>query len=331
MTVQGSQDPVLLLFLEPSYALLLNRSGHAEYDAHKINTVTASVPGSQDAADVVGVTPFQFDYSAIQGSGSWNGAAAPVSGEGALIDLGGPGSSFSAVQSNEVTTSPDSGRSFASGAFWTPMQGHGNGGVFVAAGQGPVISASPANGVCAASPFLHGGPLWTDCTTYIPPGTDPDRVGYDFLGGNGNPGYGTGFAPMIVGTPVDIVASAPLGDVPDDSAAPVSATLSSGGSPLAGAPVHFDLQLGIPIPRGLGAGDGTVIQWLNISQSEGVTDASGVAHSVLPLGLRRMFGLQNGPEGWFTRLMVTFDGAPGLQPRHVVAPLNLTAPPSEAS
>jgi hypothetical protein len=322
LIAQGATFPVVLLFPIPSYSLLLNRSGHATYRAINADTVKATATSANGPTPhVVGVSPWQFDYAAMQGAAVWNGAAVPGGGEAALVDLGGPGDTFDTLQAHAVATKPNTGGNLAAGAFWDPVQGAGNGAVFVAAGAGPSIVGSPANGICPTSPSPRGAGTWIDCSTYTAPGTDPDHATYDFLGGLDNPGNAVGSAPQATAAApgLDIVSS-PTAAV-DGTTVPVSVRLlEPSGAPIAKGRLHVDLQVGIPIASG------TLVQWVNISQTEAITSPGGIANAKLPVALQRLVGLTAMPAGWQTQLLVTFDGGPGLTPRHQSAPISVSFP-----
>lgn len=303
--VQGSAEPNLE---STTAALLLNEGGHADYSAEATDTVEASgPPGSQ----VLATVPLQFDYAAMQGASAWNGLGLPGMAQGALLDMGGPGDTFHAVQRHGATTTPDSGGGVAAGGFWDPMQGNGDGALLVAAGASPSLTASPANGVCPGSPGAAGSAAWTTCGMYGPASEDADHTDYDYLSGD-NQGYGGGLVPSSAATAPSLTLDPVPASATDGT--PLLATVhlhDASGAPVRGATVHLDAQLVIATdPAKLTA------QWLNISQADGVTDATGTATVPLPLGYNRLLGITSLAQAWSTQVLATYDGSSTLTPVH---------------
>jgi hypothetical protein len=81
-----------------------------------------------------------------------------------------------------------------------------------------------------------------------------------------------------------------------------------------------------------------VTQWLNLNQAEAVTDARGIASVRLPLSINHSFvcpittlyrqppctPMTQMPAFYSTQLTATFDGAPGIYPRHASVPVTVT-------
>jgi hypothetical protein len=301
--VQGAAEPNIE---STTYALLLNRSGHADYRAEATDTIEAAATSGARAE-----VPLQFDYSAMQGASAWNSLGETGMAQAALLDMGGPGDTFQATQRHAVTTSPDSGGGLAAGGFWDPMQGNGDGALLLTLSAAPQILSSPANGVCPASPGASGSTQWTTCGMDGPAGEDPDHTTYDYLSGF-NHGDGAGLAPSSTATSPSLTIDSAPAAANDGTPATVAVTLlDAAGAPLAGATVHLDAQLGLATDAA-----GLTVQWLDVSQATGVTDVAGRARISLPLGYGRLLNITSLAPTWSTRLLATFDGAPGLTPRH---------------
>jgi hypothetical protein len=322
LAAQGAEFPNLD---STSYALLLNRGsgGRSTFTSDNLDTVEAKGTGPKGAVPTVSATsPWQFDYSATQGATNWN-ANCPCSDQGALIDLGGPGDSFHTVESHAVTTSPDSGADYASGAFWDPSHGQGSGAVFVALGAAPQIVSTPANGVCPDSPDPIGFGDWVTCSFYSDPALDdPNHTTYDYTAGDYNPGHGVGIAPRASGQATTLTVVKAPGRAVDGGVIPVELRLTGpAGKPIRGALVHLDAQVGLPVPSPL-------YQWINVDQVDGQTDARGYATLRLPIAYQRILGVLPSSEGWATQLLATYDGGPQLYPDHAAVPVTVTAPAS---
>jgi hypothetical protein len=321
LLVQGSGEPNIE---SPTYALLLNQSGHADYRAESSDTVEATATSAGAATPVVRATvPLQFDWSAMQGASAWNSLGATGTAQAALLDMGGPGDTFHATQHHAVTTSPDSGGGVAAGGFWDPMQGNGDGALLVTLSSAPQILSSPANGVCPASPGASGSTQWTTCGMYGPAGMDPDHTTYDYLSGF-NHGYGAGLAPSSTAAAPSISIDQAPTTAGDGTPAEVAVTLrDASGAPVAGATVHVDAQLGIATDAAA-----LTVQWLDVTQAAGVTDATGSARIALPLAYNRLLNITSLAPTWSTRLLATFDGSSGLTPRHAARAFTLDFGPT---
>jgi hypothetical protein len=313
----------------PSYGILINEGGMqggattpSRFTALNSDTVETSATSASGAPPKAsGTVPFQFDYSADQGAAVWN-SLCPCVDQGALIDYGGPGDVFHATESHSVTTNPDTGGDYASGAFWDPMQGNGDGALFVAAGGAAQVSASPANGVCPGSPDSSGFGEWTTCGYYSVQGVnDADHTDYDYTAGD-NAGEGLGLAEGTTGAaPTLTIVSAPS-SATDGTEVPVTVKLEDAtGKPIAGAVVRLDAQIGLPVPSPL-------FQWINVTQAEGTTRSDGTAIIDLPIAYAHMIGGLANVSGAVFEILATYDGGGGLYPKHAVAPLSVSFGPS---
>jgi hypothetical protein len=306
-------------------AVLINRSGTASYNMLDSDAVRASATSKHGPRPIVsGRSAFQWGLAGGamggQGSSTWN-ADVYNGALGALLDLGGPADTITAHEVDSVTTTPNGGNAVAAGGFWTPVQGAGDGGLLVADGAAPLIVASPANGICPGS-SPRGFGTWYGCDDYTTSATaDPDFESWDFLGGSTDPGHASGYASAAAGALPVLHLSAPSSAV-DDGAVPVSATLAdASGKTLSGIGVHFSLQAALPV--GVEVPD-SQIQWLTMGQVDATTNRSGLARAQLPLALLALAGGEPSQLRFDAyRVMVTFDGAAGLYPHHVVSAITI--------
>jgi hypothetical protein len=321
LVAQGAQQLGFPLE-DPTDGVLINRGGQASF------AVSTGAPVLATAASLHGAPPVVAAHGAFQWTAGAQGTALwsdnPYNGAlGALVDTGGPGDSFSAVQDNSVITVPDSGLGHGSGGWWTPFQGAGPGAIFVATGASPSIVAHPANGICPYSPSPRGYGTWLDCSSYAT--ADPDHQAYDFLGGFYAPGHAVGYAPNATGAMPTLTLTAPP-SATDGTAIPVAVRLTdSAGAPLTGAPVHVSLQGALDTGQGFWVPPQTdTRQWLSMGEVTLTTAADGTATGSLPASLLDLAGGEPSQLRFVEyQVMATFDGGGGLYPHHVVSPLTV--------
>jgi len=309
--------------------LLVNQAGHATYRFLTGDAVHASATSLHGPTPVVHAhTGFQ-QMVAAQGASAWE--ANPPNGDvGALLDLGGPGDTFSATQDTSAVTSPDTGHAVSPGGFWAALAGAGDGGLLVAAGASPVVVASPANGVCPGS-GMRGTQAWFDCGYYNEDqtGADLDHQTVDYLAGLGyGVGHGGGFLPNAPPAAAPALALSAPSTVGDGEAAPVTVGLAGpSGAPLAGRVVHVSLQAELPLTVALSpsAPVSSGNQWITVGETTLTTDAAGTARGLVPAALTEITGYAPSQLRFDRyRLVATFDGDAGITPHHVASAITIT-------
>lgn len=241
---------------------------------------------------------------------------------GALLDLGGDGDRFRAIQANEVTTLPDPRGAFQAGPTWPQFQGAGSGtsaAILVALGHEPVIVSSPSRPVCAGVPRARGFGEWAECRV----GTSEDASGAPVDGssvvGGGAAPHNSGMAPLLEITP-DTPATAPVDrhqtfemDVPRVRVG--ARLLDAGGHPIAGARLHFDWQFSCRLPCAIVPDVETPItfDWANAFEMEATTGDDGIAYADLPFH-DSAFLFDNFPHLEY-RFAATYDGDADEYPR----------------
>lgn len=309
--------------------VLWDQQGDDSYEARSVNETHASATSDHASGDP-SVTALPGWLHSIGAQGATDFAA--FNPQGALIDLGGDTDRFEVVAINPTTTAPDPAGAFQPGNWWPPVQGTGSGGLFVATGDDPQVISSPSSPACVGD---RGYGTWAGCPLSIhttDEGNDPDNASWD------SQGDGVGFAPNATGSAPSLTLTS---DTPTTAArdsedhgqrysdppspsfprVPVGARLKGpDGQPLAGAVVHFDLQM---FCRACYLLSGFYAVWLNFWQADAVTDSDGVARASLPLWGTGSF--------WDTsadyRIAATYDGQqgdPGVYPAHAAQPLALT-------
>jgi hypothetical protein len=192
---------------------------------------------------------------------------------------------------------------------------------FAVLGEGAMVLSTPSRPACPVeSEGYRGFETWMDCSATMADDSDPEHQNFE----SSSTGYpATGMVPSSVGqkpslaftpdTPTTAPADQHERPVPDAKRLAAGAVLlGPDGSPMAGQILHFTLQRYVDVP-------GVSIYWSNEWQVEAVTDQQGLARAALPLS-----GWSNYPEGpW--RINVSFDGGPGLYPRHTASPLTAAA------
>jgi len=96
--------------------------------------------------------------------------------------------------------------------------------------------------------------------------------------------------------------------------------LSPTGKPIGGAKVHVDLQYGYVVDP---TGSTPLIQWYDFSQAEAVTGGDGRATASLPIDLGYL-GITSIDSTKAVQILATYDGAPGVYPRHASTPVTVT-------
>jgi hypothetical protein len=298
---------------------LVDEGGNDSYTAVAADETTASASSAHAAG-----MPFVRAVAQPAASTLAQGGTQSVANSyGLLIDAGGSADRFLAQQSETVKTSPDPNGGFEPGGFWPSFQGDGLGGILLALGEHPSVLSGPSQTVCSpSSPGYRGFGTWSGCAQAL--GTDPDHqpVGPDNPGAGAAPNA-SGLKPLLEIT-ADTPASASLDNSNDLDASvprlPAGARLvDPRGVPIAGVPVHFDLQWtasAAPLPS-----------WSNLWQADAVTGPDGIARADLPLfGTGKWVAALEGQlppavVGW--RVLATYDGADGLYPRHAAKELTL--------
>lgn len=291
-------------------AALVDDAGRDDYLLRSFNDTRASAISQHGGEPEVRAVSTGRYFLSGQGAGDFGGLSA------ALVDLGGSRDRFEVVAHNPVSTSPEGG-GFQYGPYWPYFQG-AFGGVFVAMGDDPVIVSRPSRPVCATSPGRRGFGAWNDC---VAPESDPEHSSYDAIPIWTH--HTLGLAPRAEGREVSLVTTAPT--VAELGARiPVSARLlGPDGKPLAGVPVHFDLQYGCTLLCAAADTSATGGRfWSNQWWVETVTDADGVARATLPVTLQA-WQTDYDKDPWVWRVMATFDGAEGLYPKHVPASIDV--------
>ena len=235
---------------------------------------------------------------------------------GALLDAGGKTDRITASSEKRATADPDTGGALEIGSTWPQMQGAGAQGALVALGAAPTIISTPSRPIGCAGPTMHRGfGTWSECRYS---GSDPPRQAPD---GGSQPG-GVGVAPNAHGSgaALELTSTTPHAATEAMRRIPVEARLRNpNGRPLAGAVVRFDLQVDDYPDYGQATYDMLNNRWLNIFETDAVTDAHGVARASLPVTL---FGVSM--SGLPFRVAATYDGAEGIYPSHIARPLKLT-------
>jgi hypothetical protein len=290
-------------------AVLIDETGTDTYSAEGVNEAHAEATSehAEGAPAVTARTSSRGPFSNSQGASD---LSAPL---GALLDLGGSGDRIVASSTNPASTAPDPDGAFQPDGSWPYFQGS-FGGMLLALGDEPTIVASPSTPVCPTSTGLHGFGSWSEC---ILSGDDAENEHFgDF------PVFihdSRGAAPLARGR-------APTLAVTEDTPAEVgegerlvagARLLDPSGEPIAGGTIHFDLQAGC---WALGFCDlvpdtssATGLSWANLWVATGVTGADGVARVRLPTTLGDFSRFQ---PPWRYRVLATFDGGPGMYPRH---------------
>lgn len=307
----GSVQPQLLVQGQGSTAgvgLLLDAGGTDSYVANYVKQTAASATSDHaPGPPQVRATNWYRIGVAAQGA-TWLGR-----GYGALLDLGGVGDRFSATATLPISTSPDPAGAYAAGYPYPTFQGSGSSldspGIFVADGTDPQIFSSPSQVVCPQSSAARGFGTWGECGLMDAGGANHEPIDL-YRHAYGRAANASGQAPALAFT----------SDTPKNaSAGPgwVSAAVrlvDPDGNPVAGATIHFDLQDTIPSQS---------TSWVTNWEVDAVTGADGVARAQVPLDGSDQ-GIQAYPDiVW--RLFATYDGAPGLYPKHAASLLTLAS------
>lgn len=308
--------------------VLVDEGGTDSYEARVLTPTEASATSvhAEGTPDVIAFGQFH-SFVGAQGAVSSSGAV------GALLDLGGTRDRFLAEAANPVRTAPDPDGAFRVGHFWPAFQGAsdqflGGQAQFVTLASDPAIISSPSRGVCPPSaPGFRGYGTWTECRLAQGGPVNGSEQHYT-VDGSGSTTMGlaplaAGRAPFLAFTE-DTPHTAPLDAHPDlareVARAEVAARLlDPEGNPIEGATIHFDWEYACPgTPCGAPVEADVITLWNNAWQVDAVTGSDGVARARIPLWGSAQFVGQN--PRFLHRWAATYDGAPGLFPRHALQP-----------
>ena len=299
----------------PGHGFVIDQGGTDVYEAVSDN-VTAASAASETAGLVPAVTAVTEPKLFVEGQGASSGGST-----NGLIDLGGTGDRFLASARNPARTSPDGGRSLAMGYDWPLFHGAGTGGVFHAGGANPTVVSAPSAPVCGSG--SRGFGAWRGCP-YAGAASAAAAPGQEWFDSQANAhvyssNTPAGWAPFASGTFADlqVLPGSPAG-ARDGGTVPVAARLHApSGAPMPDTALVFSLQAQ---PCNLPGA------WLNMWETEAVTDAEGVARAALPSATQtpRPPSHYSQPCAEAYRIHVTFNGAAGLYPARVSQPVTIT-------
>ena len=309
--------------------ILADAAGTDAYQATIANPVDASATSTAgQAVPETQATSSGMMFTAAQGAGDDNGAA------GLLVDAAGNGDVLRTEVTNVASSSSGPDTAFRLGWHWPYFQGAGQGGYLEVLGSNPRVFSTPSRPACAGSdPGSRGFASWNDCV--YGHSEDPAREQYENYN-ESSPFVSAGQVPNAVGAQPglafnDATASTAKADLNEEATSrarfPVEAVLNMpDGTPLANEPVHLVLQFECDaICQGdvlAEDPDGSGKTWVNQYQETAVTDATGLARARLPL--RAIGLLMNLVPTVRFRLVAVYDGSPGLRPRHVGRPIEIT-------
>ena len=310
LSVTGFRRPKVLVqgAADGGTGMLIELGGTDRYSL-EVEQATSARTSSVHASGTPRVVALQQGGGDIAAQGS-----AVVAGESLFVDAAGSGDRVESVVSVEAHSAPDPAGGFARMAAWPAVQGAGLNSQFAVLGTDATVRSSPSRPACpAGSEGYRGFGTWIDCPSPAGASSDPDHQNFEW-GGPQNKRVATGAVPSATGakpslafTP-DTPTTAPVDN--QQKPAPGAKRLAVGallrdpaGNPLASEIVHFTLQEFV----------GTF--WVNEWQVDSVTGSDGIARASLPLsGWSNLDG-----DPW--RIVASFDGGPGLYPRHVASPL----------
>jgi hypothetical protein len=291
---------------------LIDEDGSDRYDAAFVKDVAASATstGTSEPPIVIARNRYRSGVAA-QGSG-W------LAGSGLLRDEGGVGDRFTASAHMGATTTPDSDQAYVYADPFPAFQGGGEGltyqpSSFAALGASPAIRSAPSQITCQGA---RGFGSWQECGRAA---LGASTEGVD------QRGNAFGFAPFALGAAPSLttVPDAPITFAGGARVASASARLlSPTGVPIQGALIHFDVQGTYP-PVGDDDVLGAARSWDTWFESEGVTDADGVATARVLVGDVEAF-LSHGPSH-DVRVLATYGGGEGVYPAHAAAALRPAA------
>lgn len=291
-------------------SFLVDHEGSDSYIARYLKDTTARATSlhAPGPPDVWAVNWYRIGVVA-QGA-VWGGEAV-----GVLMDLGGSNDRFKASAETPVRTIPPGG-GVELRAAWPHFHAGGDFSVdadalFYAGGSDAVVVSSPSEVVCPSSVGARGFGAWHECYEG-PEEAELEDAGSDRYGRGG--GFtstaGRSFALAITPDSPLVAQALARGTIP------YAARLSDvDGAGVDSARLHFDLQFRDPddYPGG---------NWESALGVDGVTDEAGVASVQLPLDFTDPFVAYYPDMQW--RVMVTFDGAPGVAPQHDAQGIALT-------